>query len=182
MVIRFRGAPIFLAWFCLLFGIAYYGIGALFLHAYADELASSPALLQAISWLLFRGFAIVFSLFGCYAVCRKRVEVTEQEVRYYRWGMLRRTLPADSVTVYGLVRFGGMSTRLFFTAAEEITDCKTFSRFRRRNAPLIVTVDTNYRKLAQVWKLWDRPPVLTGTLAGNTSLQRDLRVLYEKQT
>lgn len=184
-MVKFRGAPVFLAWFCLIFGLIYYGVGSIFLSAYAVELRSVSTGLQVLSWFIFRGLAIVLALWGMIFVFREKIEVTRTEVRFFRYGKLCYVLPADAVKLYGMVSFGPRTTRIFFSGTDDAitfaADYKKWSRLRRKNALLIATEDTSNKGLVQVWKLWNKAPVLAGTLAGNRSLERDLRVLYEKQ-
>mgnify|MGYP003295989336 CR=1 FL=1 len=60
-MVKFRGAPVFLAWFCLIFGLIYYGVGSIFLSAYADELQAVSTGLRVVFWFFFRGLAIVLA-------------------------------------------------------------------------------------------------------------------------
>lgn len=171
MVIKFHGAPPFLAWFLAGFSLVAGGVEVLVLNAF-----DSPTGL----WWLFLTPVGLLAFLGFFLVRRERVEVTEWEVRYYRYGKLRCCLPADSIKTYGLISFGPRTTRLFFCDADVGAELKQWLRLRRQNTALIATEDVSRQKLAQVWKLWNRPPVLEGSLAGNTSIQRDLRVLREK--
>ena len=184
-MVKFRGAPTFLAWLCLIFGLIYYGVGSIFLSAYADELQAASTGLRLVFWFFFRGLAIVFASWGIFFVYREKIEVTQREVRFFRYGKLCCVLPVDAVKQYGLVSFGPRNTLIFFSGTDDaITfagDHKKWSRLRRKNALLIATEDTSQKGLVQVWKLWNRAPVLAGTLAGKKSIERDLWVLYENQ-
>lgn len=184
-MVKFRGAPVFLAWFCLIFGLIYYGVGSIFLSAYADELQAASTGLRLVSWFFFRGLAIVFASWGLFFVFREKIEVTQREVRFFRYGKLCCVLPVDAVKQYGMVSFGPRNTLIFFSGTDDaITfagDHKKWSCLRRKNALLIATEDTSKKGLVQVWKLWNKAPVLAGTLAGKKFIERDLWVLYENQ-